>query len=176
MNIYKSIGVVSGIMIGLIICVILFKFANRDHKAKTEYDERQQEIRGKGYQTAFYAAMILEAVMTVLYFGNLPLPFEPYMAHAAVIFISSTVLACYLVWHGAYWGLNNDRRRYYIVLSVTVILNALPVIMTAVSGGLMEDGKFSSVCINLLVLVMLAMIGIVMLLRDYLDKKEAEEE
>ena len=175
MNIYKSAGVVFGIIIGLIICVIIFKVANKDHKVKSEYDERQQEIRGKGYQTAFYTAMILEAVMLVLQIGNLPLPFEPYQAHAAVIFISCTVLCCYTVWKGAYWGLNNNRKRYFVILCATLILNAIPVIGAAAHGGLLEDGKLSSVFINLLAFAMLIAIGIVMLLRHYLDKKAEEE-
>ena len=175
MNIYKSIGIASGIVLGLIICIIVFKYANKDHNVKTAYDERQQEVRGRGYRAAFYTAMILEAVMLILYYGDLPLPADPYMAHAAVIFISCTVLGCYVIWNGAYWGLNNDRRRYYIVLAVTVILNALPVIMTVAHGGLLEDGKLSPVIINLLALVMLAAMGIVMLVRDRLDRNGEKE-
>ena len=175
MNIYKSIGIASGIVIGLIIGFIFFKLANKDHKVKTQYDERQQVIRGRGYKAGFYTAMILEAVLLVLYYGNLPLPADPYMAHAAVIFISCTVLACYTIWNGAYWGLNNDRKRYYIILAGAVVLNAFPVVMTAVHGGLLEYGKLSSVFINLLALVMLAAIGIVMLVRDRLDRNEERE-
>ena len=159
----------------LIICIIVFKYANKDHNVKTAYDERQQEVRGRGYRVAFYTAMILEAVMLILYYGNLPLPADPYMAHAAVIFLSCTVLACYMIWNGAYWGLNNDRRRYYIILAATVVLNAFPVVMTAVHGRLLEYGKLSSVFINLLALVMLAAIGIVMLIRDNLDRNEEKE-
>ncbi len=175
MNIYKSFGIVFGIVIGLILCVIIFKYANKDHKIKTEYDERQQELRGKGYQAAFYTAMILEAVMLVLYFGNLPLPFDPYLAHAAVIFISCTVLGCYLVWNGAYWGLNNNKKRYIIFVCAALILNVFPVIGQLSHGGLFEEGKLSPVFINLLAFVMLIAIGIVMLVRNYLDKKAEEE-
>lgn len=175
MNNYKLIGIVSGIMLGLVICFIVFKYSNNNHKAKTEYDERQQEIRGRGYRVAFYTAMILEAILLVLDYGNLSLPADPYLAHAAVIFISCTVLGCYAIWNGAYWGLNNDRKRYFIVLGVTVVLNALPVIMTATHGGLLENGKLSSVFINLLALVMLAVLGIVMLIRDNLDRNEEKE-
>ena len=50
-----------------------------------------------------------------------------------------------------------------------------PVVMTAVHGGLIENGKFSAVFINLLVLVMLAVIGIVMLVRARLDRNEDME-
>ena len=175
MNIYKSTGILSGILLGLIICFIVFKFANNNHKAKTEYDERQQAVRNKGYKAAFYTSMILEAVLLVLYFGDIPLPLDPYMANAAVIFISCTVLACYTIWNDAYWGLNNNRRRYFIILAATVLLNAFPVVMTAIHGGLIENGKLSAVFINLLVLVMLAVIGIVMLVRARLDRNEDME-
>ena len=175
MNIFKSMGVVVGIVLGLIICVVFFKFANKDHKARSMYDERQQEVRGRGYKAAFYTAIILEAVMLILYFGEIPLPFDPYMSHAMVIFISCTVLACYTIWHDAYWGLNNDRRKYYYTLGVTVFLNAIPVVMTAVNGELIENGKLSSVFVNLLVLVMLAVIGIVMLVRDRMDRNAEKE-
>ena len=175
MNISKSIGMVFGIVIGLVICVIIFKYANTNHKTKSEYDERQQAIRGKGYMIAFYAAMIMEAVGLVLSIGNIPLIFEPYMAHAAVIFLSCTVLCCYTVWNGAYWGLNNDHKRYYIILAGAFILNVLPVVMTAAHGGLIENGKLSPVCISLFAALMLIVISIVMIIRDILDKKAEKE-
>ncbi len=175
MNIYKSIGMVAGILIGIIICFFIFKYGNTNRKPKTVYDERQNEIRGKGYRVAFYAAMILEAVMTVLYIGNLPLPFEPYMAHGAVIFLSCTVLGCYLIWNGAYWGLNNDRKRYYIILCALVVLNAVPFITAAAHGSLFENGKMSSVWINLLGCVMLIVFWVLMMVRNYLDRKAGEE-
>ena len=175
MNIYKSSGIAMGIALGLVICFIIFKYANNNHKVRTEYDERQQVIRNKGYKIAFYTALILNAIMLVLYYGNLPLPLDPYMAHAAVIFISCTVLGCYSIWNGAYWGLNNDRRKYLIVLAATVILNAFPVVMTAIHGGLLENGKLSPVFINLLALVMLASMGIVMVIRARMDRNEEKE-
>ena len=175
MNIYKSTGILSGILLGLIICFIVFKFANNNHKVRTEYDERQRVIRNKGYKIAFYTALILNTIMLALYYGDLPLPLDPYMANAAVIFISCTVLACYTIWNDAYWGLNNNRRRYFIILAATVLLNAFPVFMTAIHGGLIENGKLSAVFINLLVLVMLAVIGIVMLVRARLDRNEDME-
>ena len=37
----KGIGFITGLIVGLILVVILFKYANTDKKIKTEYDERQ---------------------------------------------------------------------------------------------------------------------------------------
>ena len=36
-------------MVGLLLCVILFKFMNKDRKIVTKYDERQIIARGKAY-------------------------------------------------------------------------------------------------------------------------------
>ena len=112
MNIYKSSGIAMGIALGLVICFIIFKYANNNHKVRTEYDERQRVIRNKGYKIAFYTALIL---------------------------------------------------------------NAFPVVMTAIHGGLLENGKLSPVFINLLALVMLAAMGIVMVIRDRMDRNEEKE-
>lgn len=175
MNNFKSIGMASGILVGLVICFFVFKYSNSNHKAKTEYDERQREIRGKGFTAAFYAAMALEAIFTIVFYGGNPPLLEPYMAHAGVIFCSCTILACYLIWNKAYWGLNNDTKRYFIILAVTLILNAFPVIMTLIRGEMIVDGKLSSVFINLLASLMLIIIGIVMLVRHLLDRESEKE-
>jgi uncharacterized membrane-anchored protein YhcB (DUF1043 family) len=47
MNISRSFGMVLGIVVGLILCILIFKYVNTNHKVKTEYDERQQVIREK---------------------------------------------------------------------------------------------------------------------------------
>ena len=54
MNAVASYGMVFGLMIGLVIAVILLKFANKDHRFKTQYDERQESIKGRGYKYSFY--------------------------------------------------------------------------------------------------------------------------
>ena len=175
LNIFKSGGIAAGIIFGLIICWIIFKFANSNHKAKTDYDERQKEIRGNGYQAAFYTLTVYEAVMVVLSFGDFQLPVEPYIIHAAGIFLSCTVLACYCVWKGAYWGLNNNRTRYYIFFVLMIVFNAIPVIGSISRGGMYENGKLSFPFVNLMAVIMLAAIGIVMLLRNSLDQNSKED-
>ena len=37
----KSLGFATGILIGVILAIILCIFANKNHMAKTQYDERQ---------------------------------------------------------------------------------------------------------------------------------------
>ena len=49
MNAKVSVGMAIGLMVGLVISVILLKVANKDHKVKSQYDERQEMIKGKGW-------------------------------------------------------------------------------------------------------------------------------
>ena len=49
----KGAGFAVGITVGVILVMVLLKMSNTDKKIKTEYDERQERIRGKAYKYAF---------------------------------------------------------------------------------------------------------------------------
>ena len=165
----KSASIAIGIMVGLIVAVVLCIYANRNHRAKSEYDERQKEIRGRGYQYAFYAICIYEFIMMVLGIGDIRFPFEPYLFHFAGILIGVIVLSGYCIWHDAYWGLNNNRKRYALLFLVTGILNAIPVI-----GAMTHGGLTTAPLLNLMVLLMLLILGSELLIKYLVEKREAE--
>ena len=175
MNIYKSAGVVAGMALGVIILVIIFRFANNNKKTQTDYDERQKAMRGEAYKAAFYTLLAFEVLMVILSAGNFSLPMESYMTHILGIFLGCTVLGCCFIWKDAYWGMNNNRRRYMIFAGVLVILNAIPVVRTLIAGEMIAEGKLSDVFLNLMVLLMLAAMGITGLIRARLDKNAGEE-
>ena len=102
MNIYKSTGILSGILLGLIICFIVFKFANNNHKAKTEYDERQKAVRGRGYMYGFYAMMIYEAIMICASMSGVTIPAAPIAIHFTGIVLGGLVLSSYCIWNDAF--------------------------------------------------------------------------
>ena len=176
MNLARSAGVAIGILIGLIIAVIIIRFANTNHKMKTEYDERQQEIRGRGYRLAFYAMMICEIIMFVLEIGNIPLPIEPYLAHFITIIVGAMALGSYCIWNDVYWGLNTNRKRYIVIFIAAALLNAIPVFGAASDGTLLVDGKFSTPLVNILVLIMLLVFGIELIAKEIVDRNAAREE
>jgi len=176
MNIYSSFGVVIGLIVGLIIAVICFKYANTNHKAKTEYDERQKVIRGQAYMYGFYTVLVFECLMLVISIGRLPLPVDEYILHFMGIILGCTVLAVYSIWHDVYWGLNNNRRRYSIVFIICAAINAIPVIASLRTGTLIVNSKPSSAFINLLVLIMLLILAIELLIKQIADKKEEGED
>ena len=176
MNIFKSAGFAIGILISIIVIVILFKFANSNHRSKTEYDERQKVIRGQAYMYGFYAMLIYECLMILLRLGGITLPMEDYLLHVGAVFFGSIVLACYSIWNDVYWGLNNNRKRYGIVMIVLAMINALPVVGSLKEGTLFTKGENVPI-VNLMVLVLMLVMGVTFLLKHLTDsRKNVEEE
>lgn len=171
MNLFSSAGFVTGLIVSLILVVIIFRFANTNHRMETEYDERQKEIRGNGYRFAFYAMAIYECLMMLFTVGEIALPFEPATLHFGAIIAGGLVLACYCIWKGAYFGLNNNVRRYIAVFTALIAFNAIPVIGAWKSGTLMENGRFGPVLVNLMVIVMLLVMAVTIILRKMTDRE-----
>ena len=170
-NSARIIGVMTGIIVGLIVAVFVFRYVHRNKKLYTEYDEMQRQIRGEGYKYAFYAVLILEAVLCVLTMG-MELPAEQHVIHFFVIFVGVTVQASYCIWKGAYVGQNTNLPRYIILMTVVSVLNLFSAFMAWRSGELIVDGKFREPAINLLCGLMFAVLGIVALAKKTADLEE----
>ena len=170
-NIYKSAGITIGILIGLVLAVALILIANNNRKFKTEYDERQLRVRGDAYRYAFYSVIICEVILLILAIGEFTLPIPEYVLHFGGILIGCLVLSGYCIWKDAYWGLNNNRKRYGIILVVAGLLNALPLYM-ALSTGSGSDFPY----VNLLTCIMLLVVGIELLLKHFLDQHSENAE
>ena len=86
------------------------------------------------------------------------------------------VLACYSIWNDVYWGLNNSPKRYMVLFLATAALNAIPVIGSVKGGTFMENGKFGTPFINVMVLTMLLILAVTHLLKYVTDRSRGEEE
>ena len=167
-NIFKSAGVAVGIVFGLILAIALIM---KNRKIKTEYDERQLRVRGDAYRYAFYTVVIWEVFLFILAFGEIRLPIPEYVLHFAGILAGVIVLSSYCIWKDAYWGLNNNRKRYGIILVVAGLLNALPLYM-ALSAGSESDFPY----VNMLTCIMLLAVGVELLIKHMLDQRAEKAE
>ncbi|MBR6237807.1 MAG: hypothetical protein IKQ83_02035 [Lachnospiraceae bacterium] len=168
----KGLGFVIGLIIGLILVVILFRFANTDKKLKTEYDERQEKVRGKAYKYAFYTALAVQALLCTASICQIEIPIEDYILHFMGILFGCLVLGAYCIWNGVYWGLNNDHKRYGVVFAVCIVLNLIAVVGPVMAGMLFEkDGKIGMPALNFLIIFMMAVFGIEFLIKGAIDKK-----
>ncbi len=176
MNEKVAMGVTFGIMVGLVICVILFRFANKDKKIKTQYDERQEVIRGRGYRYGFYTMLFLEVVLMMVKMAAFIFPIEEYLIHMAVILIGTLVICIHSIWNGVYWGLNNDHRRYYIIFIIAIALNIIPVASSLAHNAITTRGFDSLPILNVMVLIWMAVIGITALAKKLVDSVNKEED
>ena len=165
-NMMKSAGLAIGILIGLVVAVALILISNNNRKVRTEYDERQLRVRGDAYRYAFYSVIICEVILLILEFGEVALPIPAYVLHFGAIIIGCLVLCTYCIWKDAYWGLNNNRRRYGIILVVAGLLNAFPIY-----GSLSHRSTLDFPYVNLLTCIMLLVVGVELIVKQFLDRR-----
>ena len=104
----KLIGVITGFVIGLALVVIIAAICNKNRKMKTEYDERQQILRGKGFKLGFYAMVIWAALNIVLSVAGFAIPAKPEILAFSYIVVGVLADVVYCIFHDAYWGMNNN--------------------------------------------------------------------
>jgi hypothetical protein len=167
----KSAGVLVGIVIGLIVSFFAIKFFNRDGKIRTEYDEMQEIIRGKAYRIAFFTLVIALAILLVLDIMEVALPMTNSVLYFGLIVIGIAVQAGYSILNGAYFGLNNNKAKFWGVMITVTVINLLVSIMAIVSGRMVVDGKLQDPCINLLCAALFGVIAIFSVI-----PKKADEE
>lgn len=176
MSIMASLGAAVGIMVGAVICVLWFRYANTDKKIKTEYDERQQIIRNNGYRLGFYTILTVQVVLIILAMGGLELPMVTYAQHFVSIMAGATVLGVYCILKDVYWGLNNNIMRYTVLFIFTIILNCIPIVGAAKTGTLIVDGRMGMASLNIQVMIMLTAIVITLLIKKFTGGSGKEEE
>ncbi len=176
MNTKVSVGMAIGLMCGLVIAVILLKIANKDHKVKTQYDERQEMIKGRGYKYSFYTMLFMEVVVMLLEMSGIELPIDNYLVHAIAVLIGCLVLCIHSIWNGVYWGLNNNHKRYAIIIVIAVVLNIIPLAGAIAHDSLSGHGINSVPVLNVIVLVWMAIIGVAALVKKFVDSRNSEEE
>ena len=171
----EFIGVLSGIVLGLILCIIIFRVCNKDNRLKSEYDERQLIARGKAYKAGFYTVVGYLACLTLFFMSEIAIPFTTPVLAFFGIALGVSVVAGYSIWKGAYWGLNNNRTRYAVVFVICAIIN-LGAGITAIVNGYALLG-FQGPIINLICGIMLLVIGIASLVKNLINpEKDADEE
>ncbi len=171
-----SAGITTGIIVGLVIAAFLMKIANTNQHLKTDYEERQQSIRGRGYMYAFYTLIAFEVIKMILAVGEIELPIENYALDCIAIILGVMVLGTYCIWNDVYWGLNNNKKAYIIIFLACIILNVIPIAGQAASGTLFEDGKIGLPILNIMVLIMVIVLGIELLIKKLMGNKGSEQE
>ncbi len=175
LNIYKASGVAVGVIVGLVNCVVLFRFMNRDKKIFTKYDERQSVARGKAYMYAFWAMMIAVLIIILLDTAGITVA-NRFTTDFFAIFVGIIVQVTYSIWNDAYYGINTNKKRFIIVSIVAALFNLIPVIGSIKGGNFIENGVVSDFGTNLLVFILMIIIGIELFIKDRIDSSKSSVE
>lgn len=176
------IGLVVTVLFIIIIAKVITKIGNNNGESKTEYDERQKMVIGQGYKIAFWTlSALLVVVQMFIEIGKVanfcsPIKAEYGTIAFSIIIISIMVFCIYCIWNGAYFGLNNNKKRYIIILLAIGVLNILISVGNIIMGNMVVDGQLTGYFVNLMCGIMMFVVVGAVGLRDYLDKKSDEKE
>ena len=173
MNIFRLAGVAVGLGTGIILCVVLFRYGNKDKKIKTSYDERQEAIRGVAFKYAFYTILVYEMILMAAGVAGITFPFPEYVVNFLGIMLGCTVLGVYCIWKDVFWGLNNNRKRYYVIYLLILLLNLFPIIIAGRSGGMILN---QAQLLNIMVIIMLTVLFVTMVLKSFVLRDHSGED
>lgn len=173
----RGMGIFTGVIVGLLICLIIFKVTNKDGRIKTEYDERQQLVRATSYKIGFYTLLGYLLLLAGIELGEINVHMTIDVKLYFGIMVGVTAVVIHSIWNNAYWGINNNVKRYAVTFVLATVLNAFVSFMAYKEGRLYQDGMFQSATLNLLCTIMFILIGITIAIKAAVEKnREAEEE
>ncbi len=175
LGIFKASGITAGIIVGLIICIFLFKYMNRDKKIMTKYDERQEMARGKAYKYGFWASMIATAFVMVFDVAGITLA-TSFTKYFFILFVGIVVQVTYSIWNDAYYGINTNKKRLIVICIVAGIINLLSVVANIMGGQFIVDGIISDAGANALCCILMLYAGILLIIKDMKDRNSGSLE
>ncbi|MGN0277283.1 MAG: hypothetical protein ACI4CZ_08820 [Hominisplanchenecus sp.] len=172
---YYGMGVVCGILVGLLLMVVFLKLTKTDGSLKCKYDERQQLVRGKGFQYAFFTLMIYDVLFGIReeVFGFRLV--EDMTGVFIGIILGCMVYAVYCIWHDGYYSLNENRGRVQIVFLLIGLVNFLLSLRGIIHGTMMEDGVLTAPFSNLFCAVLMFALCGVTFVKGRIAGKETDD-
>lgn len=166
----------AGVVVGIIISIIFIKICNKNGKITTEYDERQEAIRGRGFKYAMYSAWIMIGIYIVFEIGEVNIHMENGLVLFTILVISLMIQVSHSIWNDAYFGRNNSTRKYVIIFIVLTLINALAAVRFGMENMLVVDGMLTTKAINAECALIFVIIGIEYALKGIAENKEPKEE
>lgn len=172
----RMVGVLVGGFVGLAIAAITIVICNKNKKFKTNYDERQQIERGKAYKYSFYAMCAYYALLMAVFIGEVPLPFDMPSLMFLGIAVGLLTNCEYSIIKGAYWGMNNDPKKYSLSFLIITALNIFLAIMQNKNGMVYSDGQFHSGMVNVICAIIFVILGLTLAIKSAIKRNDREEE
>lgn len=151
-----------GAFIVLIFSVIIIKLSK-----KSNYDERQELIRGRGYRYGFLTTISFGAIVIIL---NYQIKISTLLAVSLSLFVGIWVFSVYTIWNSAYLSLN---QRGIKLLSYAFMLIGL---IDGFKGteGLIKEFELESNIFRIFIGIFLFSIGGMLIFCSHRDQNDKD--
>ena len=171
-----SLGWIIGILVGIVLVVILLKAINKNGKAKTDYDERQQIERGKAYKYGFYTMMIACVLLLTLQIFEVDLSTLGLTTWFLPNFAGIIAQISYSIFHDAYEGLNTSMPRFVGIMTGIAVFNFAFALISFGRIGLTEGGLLRPQFLNLLCGILFLIIAVELLVKKMMNNRGERDE
>ncbi len=169
-NVGRATGLVFGIIVGLVICVFVFRYMNKDKKVVTKYDERQELARGRAYKYGFWASMAAAVVVMFLEMIQLTVA-TSFTKYFFIMFVGIMVQVGYSIWNDAYYGINTNKSRLTVVCLIAGLCNLVGVIGSIAGKQFIVDGVVTDSGANALCCIMMIYAAVMLFVKSRKDKR-----
>lgn len=163
-----------GVVIGVVLCVILYAIAQKDNSLKQNYDERQELLRGRGATYGLYTMMFLNLALFLLETAGVCLPMSTGLALFFSVLIGGSVWAVYCIWKDAYFALNQKANVFIGVFLVMGVINLIIGIDAFLDGVAIQNNQLTLRSMNLFCAIMIIVICGALILKKVCKDREEE--
>ena len=168
-----------GILVGIAVALGIFA-VNATIKKKRgkpgEFDERQELIRGKAYQHAFFAVMIFSA----LYGIAVVMVERPLMADGVsaliAMFVGIVAFAVESIARDAFFTAKNRPKSYIILYAAVIFSQIVNAVGNIREGGLIQDGVLTMRVLPIICAAVFAIVLLAIIVKAVQKPKEDDDE
>ncbi len=161
----KGIAVFCGLIAGVLFTILFLALTKTDKNVKCKFDERQELVRGKGFQYGFFSMLICNLLFTCMELAEMPLfaEFEVLILISSIIGIGVCVVYC--IWNEGYFALNENKKRLMILFAVISVMNFIVGGFWIFKDMVIRNGKLTYYSTNLFCGLLFIIIYLTMLLK-----------
>ncbi len=161
-----------GVLVGLLLVVVILAVTKTDDSLKSNFDERQEMVRGKGFKYGFFTVLIFNGVFCILNLFEVSWFAELEVAMFLSAIMGIIVFACYCILKDGYFSLNENRKKLLVCFAGIGIFNMVLGIANFLQGYGFANGRFTYRSINLFVGIMSLIVFGTILCKQMKDGKE----
>jgi hypothetical protein len=172
MSIEYICGLLVGVIVGVIVFILLKRYTVRGTGVKAAYDERQELLRGRAYQYAFFSMCGWYCLQGILLLAGIHL-MDELTGNFMGFLIGTGVFGITCVLTDAYFVPNQKQKPYLILLSIIALMNGFTAISCWLDGSLLKNHLLSAPgSISLVLFLELVTIAICLILHRTSDGEE----